>query len=100
MKTYCTMSNRELVDLYTKVSVRQSEISNALIKDGQGRLRLSDMRSDTEIHPLASEYVTLTDEVRNIWDEAGIRYGPGLITLENLVIAMGPRYKRVKGGES
>ena len=98
MKTYCTMSNRELVDEYTKFLVRQKEIILDMVLDGQGRLKPSDMRSDKDVHPLASEFVTLTDEVRSIWDEADARYGPGLITLEHLVIAMGPHYRRVREG--
>lgn len=96
MKTYCTMSNRELVDAYTKASARRCEIADTMNKDGQGRLRLLDMRSNEEVHPLANEFVTLIDELRNIWDEAEVRYGLGLITLEHLVIAVGPHYKRMK----
>ena len=98
MKTYCTMSNRELVDEYTKILVRRGEIINTMVTEGQGLLRLSDMRSNKDLHPMASEFVNLTDEVRNIWAEAEVRYGPGLVTLEHLVIAMGPHYKRMREG--
>ena len=34
MKTYCTMSNRELVDEYTKFLVRQKEIILDMVLDG------------------------------------------------------------------
>ncbi len=96
MKIYGTMSNQELTEVYKKISARQSEVANIMIADGQGRLRLSDMRSDAEVHPLAAEFVTLSDEARGIWHEAEARYGPGLIMVDHLTTALGPNYKRIK----
>jgi len=96
MKIYGTMSNQELVEAYKKISARQSEITNIMIADGQGRLRLSDMRSDAEVHSLAAEFVMLTDEIGGIWNEAEARYGPGLIMIDHLTTALGPHYKRIR----
>ena len=96
MKIHGTMTNQELVEAYKKATARQSEITNTIIADGQGRLRLSDMRSDAEVHPLAAEFVTLTDEVRGIWNEATARYGLGLTMVGHLTTALGPNYKRIK----
>lgn len=96
MKTYCTMTNREIIEAYKKASTQKSDISKVMIADGQGRLRLSDMRASVDVHPLASEYVALTEEVTCIWVEASVRYGPGLLMMDHLTSVQGPNYKRIK----
>lgn len=95
--TLGTMSNKQLVGAYQKASKRQSEINQKMIDDGFGSLKFSTMRDDPEVHPLAREYVALTDECYLLGREADLRYGPGLIVIEHLITAQGPGYRRIKG---
>ena len=94
------MLNKQIVAAYQKAAGRQSEINQTMIDDGFGSLKFSTMRDDPEVHPLAREYLALTDECYLLGREADLRYGPGLIVIEHLVTAQGPGYRRIKGGNN
>lgn len=95
-----TMYNRELVKAYSRAQTRQSEINQEMINDGFGRLKLSEMRINPDVHPLAREFMALIDECYRLGLEADLRYGPGLILIEHLLDALGPNYRRIKGGSN
>ncbi len=94
------MSNKQLVAAYKKAEGRQTEINQKMINEGFCSLKFSAMRADPEVHPLAREYLALTDECAALGYEADLRYGPGLIIIEHLVVAQGAGYRRIKGGEN
>ncbi len=96
MKTYCTMTNQELIETHRNLVMQKEEIGRNMIEDGQGHLRLTDMRADDCVHAHATEYISLVDELTTLWAEGSMRYGPGLITFENLLEAQGPRYRRIR----
>ena len=96
MKTYGTMTNQELVEAYRKLVERKEIIGRNMIEDGQGHLRLMDMRANECVHAQAAEYVSLVDELTSLWTEGSMRYGPGLITFENLLEAQGAGYRRIR----
>ena len=91
-----SMTNGKIVTEHARHSERQSEIAAAMINDGFGHLRPSDMRDDPDVHPLARENLALMDRCRALGIEADMRYGPGLIILEHLVTSQGKRYRRIK----
>ncbi len=97
MTTLASLSNKQLVAAYKKSEGRQSKINQKMIDDGFGSLKFSMMRADPEVHPLAREYLALTDECAALGREADLRYGPGLIVIAHLVTAQGPGYIRIKG---
>ena len=96
MKTYGTMTNQELVNVHRKLVERKEIIGFTMVHDGQGHLRLMDMRDDACVHAHAAEYVSLVDELTTLWAEGSMRYGPGLTTFENLLEAQGAGYRRIR----
>lgn len=91
-----SMTNGKIVAEHARHSERQYEIATAMISDGSGHLRPSDMRADPDVHPLARENLALMDRCRALGIEADMRYGPGLIILEHLVTNQGKSYRRIK----
>ncbi len=89
-----TMTNASIVKTYEANMARQYEINTALIEAGLGCMTGFDIRENPEAHPLIPEYLGLMDKARALSIEADLRYGPGLIGIENLVYVQGGRYRR------
>ncbi len=98
MTDLARMTNTAIVKAYAANSKRQSKINKKLIDDGHGSVRFSDMRQDPSLHPLIPKYLELVDAAQDLRTEADMRYGPGLIGMDSLVIAQGGRYRRYSNG--
>ncbi len=91
-----TMTNAQIVKAYERNGKRQTDLNDQFIKDGLGRMRLSEMRARPEMHRDIPEFLGLMDEAWALGIEAELRYGPGLIDVPQLVVAQGMRYRRKK----
>ena len=88
------MTNAEIVKEHASNMEWQSDIARRMIDDGFGSLTPSKMREDPDCHPLAREALGSMDRCRALGIEADMRYGPGLIVIDHLVISQGKRYRR------
>lgn len=77
-----TMTNAQIVAEYERIEKRQSEICQQMINDGSGNVRPSDMRANPDIHPLAREVLANFDRNSSLFIEAGMRYGPDLVSIK------------------
>jgi len=88
MRTLDQLTNRELVRRYRQLNAKHTKLVNALCDAGLGDLTPTKMRKrlcEQDCPKIVREYLDCIEKSSGISLEATRRYGPDLITVEQLI---------------
>lgn len=85
MKSIDSLTDRALVTEYQRTHARIDKLETKIIDAGLGHLRPSDMRVMADPPKCIRDRMALVDRALDLRAEAERRYGPGMITVDQLI---------------
>lgn len=79
------LTDKSLVKRHEALELRISKLVSTLCDNGFGHLKHSELRQLANPPKFVTKYIQLVDESVSLRMEAELRYGPGLITVRQLI---------------